>query len=254
MLRVREIGADVVEVTLSGVVDRADIAGLEQALGPKLEREGPMGLIVRAEDWADITADALAAEARFELSKLARWSVFARMAVVSDLQAIGAILAWVDPLMPMIEMRRFDAAQASEAEAWVSDLPDRVTARSAQSGAVTVLSDGSDGLLAFEIDGRITPEDVDRMLAPLAPHLEEGRKVNLLVRIASFDGFDPSILTRSLMGTKFDAMSHLGRYALIGAPPWMAAIAGTVGGMMPFGLRLFDAKDEDAAWAWARGG
>jgi hypothetical protein len=253
MLTVREIGPRVWELTLDGVVEKADIETMERELTPVLEGDGPLGLIVRAETWADITGDAIAEDARFELGLMNKWAKVAKMAIVSDLQAVAALLRWVDPILPMIDMRSFPASKAAEAEAFVSDLP-RSRAEARATGGMTLLSDGSDGVIAYEIDGRISARDVYEMLEPLEACMKGDGKIDLLVRFKEFDGFDPALFgNASLFGAKFGAITHLRRYAVIGAPRWIAAMAGAAAALLPFEMRLFDASEDSAAWTWVRG-
>ncbi|SMC95526.1 STAS/SEC14 domain-containing protein [Primorskyibacter flagellatus] len=251
MLKLRELKPNVWELTLTGVLEKGDIATMERELTPALQGDGPLGLIVRAEEWKDITADAMAEDAKFEFGMLAQWSKIAKMAVVTDLQAAAALLKWMDPILPMIDMKAFGSADVAAAEAFAFDLPLKEPA--AAGAGVKLLSDGADGVIAYEIDGRITAEDVDSVLTPLEAHMKGDEKINLLVRFKDFDGFDPAILTNgSLMGTKMKAITHLRRYAVVGAPTWMAAMAGTVAGMLPFEMRMFDGSEDAAAWAWVR--
>ncbi|MFX0542170.1 STAS/SEC14 domain-containing protein [Roseovarius sp. S4756] len=251
MITVKELKPNVYELTLEGVLEKSDIETMERELTPALKGDGPLGLIVRAEGWSDITADAIAEDMKFEFGLLAQWSKVARMALVSDLQAFAALMKWVDPILPMIEMKSFGSDGVAAAEAFVSDLPAKTGAGSGRGA--TLLSDGSDGVIAYEIDGPITAEDLDKVMAPLEPYLKGDKKIDLLVRIKSYEGFDPSILTDgSFMGSKIGAISHVGRYAIIGAPEWMATMVGSVGAIMPFEMRMFDHSEEDAAWAWVR--
>lgn len=253
MLKIQELKPNVWELTLEGVLDKGDIQKMERALTPALKGYGPLGLIVRAEGWTDMSADAIAEDAKFEFGLLPEWSKIARMAVVTDLQAFAALLKWIDPILPMIDMKSFASSDVAAAEAFVCDLPAKQAA--AAGGGVTLLVDGKEGVIAFEIDGRITTDDVDKLLAPLEAHMNGGEKINLLVRFKDYGGFDPAILANGpLMITKMNAFTHLGRYAVVGAPKWMVAMAGTVGAMMPFEMRTFDTSKDDAAWTWVRGG
>lgn len=252
MLTVKQLKPDVYELTLEGVLDKSDIQTMEKELTPALKKDGPLGLIVRAEGWRDITGDAIAEDMKFEFGMIAEWSKVARMALVSDLQAFDALMKWIDPILPMMDMRSFSASEVAAAEAFVSDLPAK--AQSGADGGVTLLADGTDGLIAYEVHGTITAEDVDKVVTPLEPHLADDRKVNVLVRFKSYEGFDPAILSDgSLMGTKMSAITHLGRYAVVGAPKWMASMVGAMSAMMPFQMRMFELSEEDAAWTWARG-
>ncbi|WP_272007968.1 STAS/SEC14 domain-containing protein [Roseovarius sp. ZX-A-9] len=249
MLKVRELSRNVYELTLSGVVEKTDIETMARELTPVLQGDGPLGLIVRAEDLADVTADAIIEDAKFEFGMLNQWTKIAKLAVVTDLQAFSALLKWIDPVLPMIDMRSFPSSDIAAAEAFASDLP--APQAGADASGMRLLADGSDGVIAFEIDGLITREDVQKVMAPLEPILRGDKKINLFAKFTSYGGFDPAILMDgSFMGSKIDAIAHVGRYAIVGAPSWMKALTAGVSPMMPFEMRLFDAADEAEARSW----
>lgn len=249
MLKVKEIEQNVYELTLQGVLEESDIQTMKRELTPVLKGDGPLGLIVRAEGWKDITAAAIAEDMKFEFGLMTQWSKLARMAIVTDMQAFAAVLKWVDPIMPMIEMKSFGSSEVAAAEAFVSDLPNKVGAPAGPG--ITLLADGSDGVIAYEIDGRITREDVQKVMAPLEPLLQGDKKINLFTKFKTYEGFDPTILADgSFIGTKFGAIKHLERYAVVGAPSWMMVMASGIAPLMPFEMRLFDSKDEAEACAW----
>lgn len=249
MLKVKELKPNVWELTLQGVLGKSDIETMERELTPALKGDGPLGLIIRAEDWKDVTADAIVEDLKFEFGLLTQWSKIAKMAIVTDLQAFSALLKWIDPVLPMIDIRSFGSSDVAAAEAFVSDLPKRKGQASGSS--VTLLADGSDGVIAYEIDGLITREDLQKVMEPLEPILQGDRKINLLAKFTNYGGFDPAILAdASFMGAKLGAISHLDRYAIVGAPSWMKAVASGMAPMMPFEMRLFDAADEAEARAW----
>jgi hypothetical protein len=249
MLKARALKPDVWELTLQGVLDKSDIEVMARELTPVLKGDGPLGLIVRAEGWKDITATAMAEDIKFEFGLLAQWAKIAKMAVVTDLQAISALLKWIDPILPMIDIKSFGSFEIAAAEAFAADLPAKGTA--ASGGGMKLLADGTNGVLAFEIDGIITKEDARKGMAPLESILWGERQINLFARFTNYGGFDPAILTEgSLMGSKMGAISHVGRYAIVGAPAWMKGLASGVAAMMPFEMRFFDAAEEAAARVW----
>lgn len=249
MLTVKELKPNVWELTLDGVLEKGDIETMERELTPALQGGHPLGLIVRAEGWKDITADAIAEDMKFEFGLLAQWAKIAKMAMVTDLQAFAAVLKWIDPILPMIDMKSFSSSEVAAAEAFASDLPDQPEADTASG--ITLLADGSDGVIAFEVDGLMTTEDLQKVMQPLEPVLQGDSKINLLAKFTNYGGFDPSILTDgSFMGSKFGAISHLDRYAVVGGPAWMTTMIKGMSAMMPFEMRLFDLVDEPEARAW----
>jgi len=252
MIAVKELKPRIFEVTLSGIVETSDIATMKRALTPALEAEGRMGMVLRMEHLEDITGDALIADARFEFSMLPQWSKVARVAVVTDKQAFEALLNWFDPVLPMIEFRTFAPVDADAAQSWASDLPD---AEETAGPGVRVVDDGSDGLLVFEIDGKLTEDGVDQVFTAFDRAVETHGKINLMVRVKDYEGFDFGLLAdRDFMTSKFGAIGKVGRYAIIGAPGWMRAMVQGMGPLIPIEMRTFDASEDAAAHDWASAG
>ncbi|SMX38603.1 STAS/SEC14 domain-containing protein [Maliponia aquimaris] len=250
MLTVNELKPRVFEITLSGTVEAADIEVLKRALTPALEAEGKMGLVLRMEDLDDITGDALIRDARFEVSMLPQWSKVGRVAVVTDKQAFEALLNWFDPILPMIEFRTFAPAGADAARDWAADLP---RAKSDAAPGVRIVEDGSDGLMVFEIVGKMQKDDADRVFAAFDSAVARHGKINLMVRVKNYEGFDLGLLgDRETMTSKFGAIGKVGRYAVVGAPGWMRAVVQGMAPLLPIEMRAFEASEDDQALAWAR--
>lgn len=91
---------------------------MKRELTSAFKGHGPLGLVVCAEGWKDVTADAM----KFKFGYLAQWVKIAEMAVVTDLQTFLALLKWIDPILPTIEMRSFSSSDVAAAEAFASDL------------------------------------------------------------------------------------------------------------------------------------
>jgi hypothetical protein len=250
MLTVTEIAPRTFEVTLEGLVDRADIERMEAALGPALDGDGPLGLVLRTEGWRDMTGDAMARDARFEFGRLLQWRKVARLAFVTDMQAFDALIHWVDPLVPMIGMRRFPSSDLDAARAFAT-APSGKGGAAEADGGLRIIADGTGGVLAYEIAGPLGREDVAEIEARLASILEGDGRFDLYVRFLHWEGFDPALLTDgSLYGVKMGAIGRLGKYAVVGAPDWMRATAGMVSGLMPFNMRFFEAAHDAEAREW----
>lgn len=252
MIAVKELKPRIFEVTLSGVVEASDIESMKRDLTPALEAEGRMGLVLRLEDLDDMTGDALIADARFEFSMLPQWSKVARVAVVTDKQAFEALLNWFDPVLPMIEFRSFAPSDVETARSWASELPD---AGEAAGPGVRVVEDGSDGVLVFEINGKMTEAGVEQVFAAFDRAVEKHGKVNLMVRVTDYEGFDLGLLgDRDFMTAKFGAIGKVGRYAIVGAPGWMRTMVQGIGPLMPIEMRAFDTEEDAKARDWASAG
>lgn len=252
MITVKELKSRVFEVTLSGVIEKSDVETMKRDLVPALEAEGKMGMVLRLEDLEDVTGDALIAETKFEMSMLPQWANVARVAVVTDKQAFEALLSWFDPILPMINFRTFAPGDAAAAESWAADLPRIETG---DGPGVRVIDDGTDGLLVFEIDGKMTEAGTDAVFAAFDRAVEQHGKINLMVRVKDYEGFDLSLLgDKNTMTSKFGAIGKVGRYAVVGAPGWMRAMVQSMGPLMPLDIRAFDASEEAVARDWAAKG
>lgn len=252
MLTVKELEPRVFEITLTGTIEASDIETMKRELTPALESDGKMGLVVRMEDLDDITGDALIADARFEIGLLPKWSKVGRMAVVTDKQAFEALLNWFDPILPMIEIRTFAPAEAEAAQGWAADLP----GEGEDTGpGMRIVEDGSDGLLVFEVDGKLTEEGATAVFSAFDRAVEKHGKVNLMIRVKEYEGFDLGLLgDESFMSSKFGAIGKIGRYAIVGAPGWIRGMVQMVGPLIPIDYRTFDASEDAEARAWAAAG
>jgi hypothetical protein len=249
MIRIEEIAPRVHEITLGGVVEKADVEALESALAPLLDGEGKLSLVLRLEDWSDVTADALREDMRFELRMLPKLGRMARIACVTDKQGIAALVRWADPIVPMVEMRAFGSSRAQAARDWAKAAPALAEGHGEGPG-LTILEDGTGGVLAYEIDGRISREDVEEVFAAFEKATSGGREIDLMAVVKDWDGFQLSIVNRDLMGSKFAAIGKVRRYAVVGAPGWMEMAAHAMEPMLPIDIRTFDLAARDEAREW----
>jgi len=251
MLALRELKPRIFEITLSSVVDSSDIDRMKRELKPALEADGKMGMILHLEALDDVTGDALIVDARYDFSMLPQWSKVARVAVVTDKQEFEALLNWFDPILPMIDFRIFPSAEKDAAEDWASDL---AASDTVEDTGARVLENGSDGLLMCEIDGKTTEEDFDQVFVAFDRAVGRHDKINLMVRVKDYEGFDLRLLgDKDTLTSKFGAIGKIGHYAVVGAPGWMRAMIRTMGPLMPIEICAFDAAEDDAARQWARG-
>ena len=81
--------------------------------------------------------------------------------------------------------------------------------------------------------------------------MDKHEHIRLLGRINHF-GFNPSIFFQSgLMSMKLAAMKKVERYAIVGAPGWIAKAASAVGHLFPdMEIKTFTNDHEAEAWDW----
>lgn len=118
-----------------------------------------------------------------------------------------------------------------------------------------IIEDGSDGLLVSEIDGLMTENAADQVFAAFDRAVETHGKINLMVRVKDYEGFDLGLLgDRETMTSKFGAIGEVSRYAVVDAPGWMRAMVQAMGPLLPFQMRTFDISEDADARAWASAG
>ncbi len=111
-------------------------------------------------------------------------------------------------------------------------------------------TDRSD-LCALEIVGRFTAADLENAYGLLEAAYMMHEKIDVLVRITDYDGFDWSaVFTRSTARGKTRALGRIRKYAVVGGPGWMRAVLTIFGPLTSIKTKHFDAADESRAWKW----
>lgn len=251
MIAIRSLAPRVLEIEMSGTLIREDIQKVEARLKPLLESEGPIGLVIHFERFEDMTADAMAEDIPFELSLLPHLARFRKVAIVAQKQAIAALVRVADRFLPMMEARVFRPEEADAARDFAKDL-DEAPDDAAPPG-VRLLDSGSPAVVAYEIDGWISSGDADKLFEPLEAVVKRQGWVDLLLRWRNFTGFDPRLLADpDLWAHKAAAVQSVRRYALVGAPAWITAMAERMSPLMQIEIRAFDSDREAEAWDWVR--
>ena len=238
----------VLAITLSGQVTRDDIKAVEDRLEALMAAHDRLGVIVDLTAMTDLTAGALAEDLRAELRLLPKLGRFPKIAVVSGKDWIGHMLRLLNPLLPVNEMKLFEPGQQEEAMAFATELGPR---RQRPTGEIVELQTGRETLLAYEIRGHLTVEAMQALAPKLTEAFRRPGKVDLLLKIADYEGFSPEILLqRSTFSMKLAAFGNIRRYAIVGAKPWMEGIVHLFAPVTPMDIRTFGAEDEAAAWNW----
>lgn len=104
---------------------------------------------------------------------------------------------------------------------------------------------------AFEITGHITAPDIENMYGLLEGAYAVHDKIDLLVVIHDYEGFDWSAAFKeSTMVGKTHALKHIRKYAVIGGPGWMRPVIGFFKPFFSLEMKHFEADEEEAAWKW----
>ena len=107
----------------------------------------------------------------------------------------------------------------------------------------------------FEITGHLTAPDIENMFGLLDAAYELHDKIDLLVLVRDFEGFDWSAaLKKSTFSGKAHALKHVRRYAVVGGPGWMGPAMGFFKPFLSMEMRHFALGQEAEAWDWLDAG
>ncbi len=108
-----------------------------------------------------------------------------------------------------------------------------------------------DDLYGFEVTGHITAADVENIYGLLAEAYARHPRIDLLVRLTNYDGWDWDVITReTAMIGKTRALRHIRRYAVVGGPEWIAAMIRLFDPFFSIEMKHFGADREAEAWTW----
>lgn len=122
MIQINEFAPRTLEITLSGKIEKADIEQLEGVLDPYVEDEGSVSALIDMTAMSGMTWDALLEDAQYEARLFAQIEKFGRIALITDSDALGAIVKAFDAVMPTGEFARFNADDRDRARNFVADL------------------------------------------------------------------------------------------------------------------------------------
>lgn len=110
----------------------------------------------------------------------------------------------------------------------------------------------NDRVVAAEIDGQMTAEDMKAMVERLQAIVERGEKALLYVDMKDYEGFELGVVSEKL---KHIAMlwKALDKYAIVGDKRWMETWIKIVDPLTQQEIRHFYPDKADEAWAWLLG-
>ncbi|MBF0551198.1 MAG: STAS/SEC14 domain-containing protein [Deltaproteobacteria bacterium] len=239
----------VIAVHFSGSLTGEDIKQYKTILDDKLGKYERINGCVDFTGLSDTNADALVEGMKADIKFISHIRQFSRCAIVSDKEWPRAMIRLVGPVFPTFEMKVFTPDQIDEAIKWATELP---KIKAAKGPAMRIVPTTKDNVLAFEINGVISSEEIPAFTNQFNAIINRHEKVRLLNRIKHFGGFDPTILMqKGLVSMKLAAMQKVERYAIVNAPGWMGVIIKTMNPIFPdIDIRTFPADQEADAWAW----
>ena len=249
-------------IELKGKLTPEQLNAVLANLDRLLAERGRVGLVVDLSEFRDAQAEGFVGKGGADFALLRQLERIPRLAIVADRQWLGAALTFLQRYLPATELRLFRTGEQAEATFWAGEpatRPHGASERGAREPGGTKPGMSAsradrDDLLIFEIDGRVEEDAMEDVAEAVSRAYKRHGKVDLMVRIRNWDGFDPrALFDDDIWKVKVGAFRHLRRYAVVGGPGWMASVAGFADRFSPFEIRTFTLEEEDEARLWLDG-
>jgi len=251
MLEILEAPKHLVAFKLSKELTAEDVDRSTKVLTDALKEQERINIFTEIDSSVSLTLEGLWRDLVNSVSTFGLIKKINRLAVVSGSPVYSALLRVEGLVFSSIEMRVFRPEQRDEAFAWASKKPDALPKPEPPKRALHFIQTSSESVVAYEIDGRVTEEDVKESVKTLKSKFEQHEKINILVRMKNFKGYDlAALLNDELYRVKYQSLSKVERYAVIGAPTWMRNFLELIDPAFKVKIQVFDADEEEAAWEW----
>jgi len=131
----------------------------------------------------------------------------------------------------------------------VKGIDDMMTA--APDGSIQEAPAGRPSLLVFEVGAKITKADIEWMAARVQNAFDRLDEIDMLVVMRNYDGVEiGAIFDAEAMKAGMRALSHVRRYAVVGAPVWATAMINAMSPLTPVEEKTFSLEQEAEARIW----
>ncbi len=106
-------------------------------------------------------------------------------------------------------------------------------------------------LLAFDITGKISKADIERMARQVEQAFDAHGHIDILLLMRDFEGMDAgAVFDREAAAAQVRSVRHVRKYGVVGAPGWARTMIELSDFLSPVHAKTFDLTQEDAAWDW----
>lgn len=236
-----------VALRLEGRIAAEDIDRLTERLNQALAAHEQVSFFLEIASLERLTPKALLKDVQFGLSQIKNLRRLHRVAVVTDQEWIRTGITWTRRLFTSIHLRVFEPPEREEALAWAGETP---PAAGPPKRGLEEIPTKDPGTIAVAVRGPVTGADIEHWAPRLRAAYETQGRLNLLMRMDGGYRFHLDVFSGKLARLKTDALSHIERYAVVGAPDWMPSATRLARPLLKLEPRFFDSGDEAAAWNW----
>ncbi|WP_306115548.1 MULTISPECIES: STAS/SEC14 domain-containing protein [unclassified Roseovarius] len=119
------------------------------------------------------------------------------------------------------------------------------------SGTVTEIATEAPDVYAFRFSGHLDDDTAEELAEYMNHAFDRHEKVNMLMDLTDFSGSDwDAILDYDVVRSRLRSLSHVNRYAVIGAQERAETMISIADKLLPVEAKAFDTSEADAAWAF----
>ncbi len=248
MIVIETLSPGVLSLDVTGKLEKNDIEQAITELDAAREAYGTLSLVIDLTGFAGVTAEALIADLRYAFSQINALDHYRRIAVLTGHEWIETLIGFEGRVFRSMDIRCFKPDERQRARAFANGM--QIPPRPHKPAIVRVPTDRAN-MLAFRITDHVRAADAKAIMGFLTDAYRRHDKLDLLVIVDEFEGFDPQILLdAATWNAKGASISHVRRYAVVGGPSFMRSAAGLFGAFIPVEIKTFERGDEQAAWQW----
>lgn len=248
MLTAQPIADNVLMIDITGKLKPEHIEDAIVALEAIRSDHETISLLLDLSGYAGMTPAAFMTDLRYGLGHFSELEHYERIAVITQHKWIARIVAIENALFRSIDMRSFSPNERQKAEHFARG---QLIDTSPAEPHIKRIPTSRESLVALRVTGKLEQDDATAVVAILQNAFALHDNVDLLVLVDSKLIFDPTtLLSADIWRTEWDAMKHVGRYAIVAAPKLMGTIAEHIGRLTPVEIKTFAADEIDDAWAW----
>lgn len=246
MLKFLPTNGDVIAAETSGKVSRAEMEEMLDRIEAAIDANETVHFFCSIADYDGFETDGLPDIMARGWKLIGKREKLGRIAVVTDTSWLRWAARLESALLPGISYETFTMDERDRALAWVEgkeEMPHRE--------AFTFIETDDPEILGFELNGRVSAQEMERVSDDLNDRLEHGSPKRMLGRFTHYRGFSPAgIMDEDFWAMKRDMIRTLDRYALVGAPNWMTSMIRALDPLFRVEVRCFESDAEADAWAW----
>lgn len=251
MLQITSSPGTLVAMSVSGQITGKDMDTVIKAVEAALLHNERVSLYAEVEKSISFTAEAFFKDLRYGFSKLRELKRFYRAAVITNNKWLATLVRVEGLVFSQIEIKVFPTSEREAAINWASERAPLIELPKETKQAIRMLETDKPNVVAFEIDGQITMEDVNRVIDIFRPILKNQEKICVLGRFKNYRGFDFNAVAQdSFFSFKTKTLSKVERYAVVGAPVWLENFIELLNPLFETEMKCFSSQAEDEAWAW----